>query len=379
MSVSRRLLLCALSIALSPPASGASEPARFKLISANGAAPLERELRAAGAAGYRVLDAAYGPGLDGRRRIVALMERGPRSGSYDYVVLAAAGDLDDEATRKVNALAAEGYRLARPGFLARRIEDWWLPPSAYDEQILLILTRASSARAYQYASISFQGFGHLERYLADRHREGFEILGLWNSARRLRFVLEKDLSSTTPTRPPTEVEADRYRLLIEAKKRSLRRRLNRAAAKGYRVIAAENQSINAPPMLLLEKTAEPSEALEYRFLHDPIKKKRKGKLERKLRKKAWHGYRVVADAVTPAMLTLERRPELAWPAQYLALSSRTPPGLPRNMERAVAEGFRFVTLLVEAGEATVLLEKLENPATAQGFEGPSAASGDAAE
>lgn len=336
--------------------SATAEPVNppFRLIQTRNSRTLQRDLRSAAQAGYRVLGATPGSTLDGKPLILVLMQRDPPAGGpVEYAVFAPSGDLDDETARsRMNALGNEGYRLAPGRLVTRRVEDFWLPQAAYEAQLTLILERCVSPRRFAYDVIRFDDFETFQHNLATRRAEGYEVLALVNSARRLRAVLARPLEAGAPDGEPRE-----YRLLMQATNRGLRRALKRAGSRGYRAIAAADASIHTPAMVLVEKGPAAPAIYAYRVLDDPVQKQRRGKLETKLNRHGSEGYRVVPGGSTESALLLELAPGTPARTQYRAIASRDPPGLPRALEQATGEGYRFVTMLADSDGTIVLLEK----------------------
>jgi len=348
-------LLGALTcVTAADPAPSTAAP--FRLIHTRNAETLGRDLQSAAGAGYRVLAASQGSTLDGKPLIVVLLQlASPTQGRYEYAVLASAGDLEDETTRReMNALGAQGYSLATGNLVARRIEDFWLPPAAYDAQLTLILERSTYSRRFTYDSIRFNEFEAFHERLAQRRGEGYEVLALVNSARRVRAVLGKPLDDAAGS---PDVGPRRYRLLLNARNRGLAHALKRAGARGYRAIAAADPSINAPAMVLVERAAEAPGAYGYRVLTHPLRRHRRGRLQHKLNRITERGYRVAPGSSTNSALLLEREPQSRHGWVYRIAASGEAPGLPRALDDATREGYRFVKMLVDADVTIVLLER----------------------
>ncbi|HXV76337.1 MAG TPA: hypothetical protein VD788_08455, partial [Candidatus Polarisedimenticolaceae bacterium] len=248
---------------------------RFMLLSAETPERLERRLVELGDAGYRLLGAATGVSAGGADRIAVLLESTAGSTDFDHAVVACDGRLESAGGPGIAHYASAGYRLLPAGVVVRRMEDFWLPESSYDDQMVLILERSSGLSAsYHYESVAFGSFERFHRSLADKQAGGFTLLGVWNSGRRLQALLER--SSTAE--PPPVPSGTSYRLLIQATRSGLRRAVRRAAGDGFRVVAAADPSIAGPPIVLLGKTGVPADDVTYRFVADVPKKLHKDKL-----------------------------------------------------------------------------------------------------
>jgi len=364
-----RSLLCALIVlvscwSLAGPVRGEEAVARFELVSSESPTALERQLRSAAERGYRMVAASIGAAVSGKQRVVVLMERvAADSGAWDYAVIETGGDFDAAVKgRSVNGLAADRFRLNPQGILGRPVNDWWTPESEQGEQALLILERTPRAPACSYLSIKVSGAKQFADEMAARYADGFHALGMWNAARSLRVVIER-------TRGESEAAIDQlagnepYHLLIGSTKMALSGQLDRAADRGYRVIDVADQSISAPPMILMKWNRGPGEGTEYDLMYEPGKKIRRDKLERKLNKRGRAGYRVAARAITPSVVVLERpaNPEVKTKIEYLALSSRDQPGIAPELENALSRGYRFLALLSYTDETVVVVERSKTP------------------
>jgi hypothetical protein len=355
------LILLLLTALPATPGRGEGPTPRFLLLESRDAETLERDLGRAAREGFRMLATAPAGTIDGKPRLVTLMERlRPGADAHEYAVLAPAGTLENtRALEALNALGAAGYRLGPRTIITRTIDDWWLPEESYDAQLTLVLERSAAPERYAYRSIRFHDPGAFEERLGELADEGFEVLAMVNSARRVRAILRRPLDAA---RPDARQEGRRYRVLFNARRHGMRKALKRSGAMGYRVVAGTEQSVLAPAMLLLELPAAPAAAHAYKVLSKPVKKHGKRKLEQKLNRRASRGFRVVPSGVTRTDLTLERRvgdDASAW--QYRVLSSREPPGLERALDEAIDRGYRFVALFTDSIETVALVERSANP------------------
>lgn len=359
MTTRQALAAAALAIAALAPAQ-----AGFRLVAGEDAEILERELRTAGAQGYRFLAAGEGLDVSGHSRVVVLLERDAAAGAvFEYSALACNGNLSDPQTRQaLEARTAEGYRLPADGILVRRRPEFWLPESGYDDQTVLILERSDPAARYVYDGVGFRNSETFHRTLAERRAAGFEILGLWNTGRKLQVVMERNSAAELPGATP--VADDEYRLLLIATRKVLKSKVNGAADRGYRLVDAEDPPTQGPPILLMRKSALPGDPIDYRFTKNVPGRMRKDKLEKKLNKRSSRGWRLPPEGITDAVLTLERvakqKPFEPHP-RYRIVSSGKLDGLPQALDRSVAEGYRFVRLFVEPSRTSALLEKPAAP------------------
>ncbi len=339
----------------------------YRFLTLDSPARLERELRDSAAEGYRVVAAAQGVSLDGGSQVSVLLQSS--TGGYEYAVLTTTGKLDDSSQRaRWDELAERGFRLGPGNLMAKQVEEFWLPESAYEDQILMILERPptdpGNPRAFTYETVSFTGFRRFGIELQQRAREGFSTVALLNTGRKLSAVMEKAADGRDRDR-----ESDAYRLVLKAKRRGLKHSLNRESARGYRVLASADQTIKAPPVVLLARDGTSAEPQQFKFVKNPLRKIRKGKLARKLNKRARKGFRVERRAVSTGLIPM-RRPRGTRRSRekleiYRTLSSNDVAAVSRQLEKAAAEGYRFLAMFVAAGETTVVME-LPSPASTGG-------------
>jgi hypothetical protein len=328
----------------------------FRLLSGERPDSIQHKLRAAAEQGFEVVSAEIGAALTGRDRIVVLMQRRRDDGtSTDYRVVNSPQNFDESIDGpSVNDLAAEGYRIHPRGILGRSVGDWWLSDSEY-EQVVVLMARSDPARAYEYESLVFAGPERFHSETAELHAAGFEAVGILNVGRRLRVIMERPSDRRAP---PENAHGDRpYDVVIAATPRSAIRALHRGAKSGYRILGAVDQSIHAPPLVLLGGTDGAPDVEHYEFMAGVSDKVRTGKLEMRLNQKNRAGYRVVASSITETRLVLERPRIRSGELDYLVLSTKKPPGLPRAMEQATALGYRFLDMFLTADGVVALLER----------------------
>jgi hypothetical protein len=351
-------VLLAAALSLFPlVAAGAAEGQAFELITAERPETVERKIRSAADQGYEVLSAGMGRSLMGEPRIVVLLARATLGDPpVEYAVLSSSDDFDGRGSgRSVNDLAAEGFRLRRDGVLARQVADWWLPESAYEEQLVLLMEREAPSPGYRYGSLVFAGSERFARESAERRADGFAPVGIVNAGRRLRVILERPLGGGPPS--PGAHDSRPYDVVVTATPHAATRALEREARNGYRILDSVEQSIHAPPLFLLSAADGRPAFTRYRFVDKPAERLRKKRLEHKLNKRALDGYRVVPGALTTSRIAVGRPREGGPPVAYRVVSSRRPPGLSRALENAIDDGYDFLAMMVVADETAVLLEK----------------------
>ena len=339
-------------------AAGDESQTRFRLVTAKDAEGLERRLQLAAGDGYTMLTAAQGIDVTGRPKIAALLER-VEDGPVAFRVLTCSGSLQEPAIRDaLAALGAEGYRLAPGGITARKIEDFWLPESAYEDQMLLILEKFEDGATYGFQSLAFGDYDPFYRALDERRAEGCDVVGMWNTGRNLQIVLQQ---RTDEEASRGAYAVDGHRLLLMATRLVLADKLESAASEGYRILAAEDPSTTGPPVILMEKIADSDNVIDYKFLDDVPVRQTTDMVAKKLNKKGRKAWQIARGGTTAEVITVERPHQEALRttrAEYRMISSRSAPGLTQVLEEAVAEGFEFVRLYVEPDETTVLVERV---------------------
>lgn len=323
-------------------------------------AALETRLQLTASRGYRLIATAEGTDLSGRSRVAVLLERDASGAKYEYAVRSGTGDLSDASMRRtIDPLFGQGYRFSSVGFVVRRWPEIWLPESAYDDQATLILERdADSDMQWSYASLGFGTETTFYRALDDHRRQGFEILGLWNTDRKLQLILQRPADRDRPAASYTSDQD--YRLLLIATRTVLKSRLNSMSKQGYRVREAEDPPTVGPPMLLVQRSAEAGKALKYRFFKSVRKRMRNDRFAEKLNKRALNGWRLTPGGLTDSAYVLQRNPK--WKkgqpsASYRLLSSSNAAELASDIAGAMEDGCTLVTMVVEPSRTSVLLEK----------------------
>jgi hypothetical protein len=361
------LLLLAMLIPGAPRALGGDDGS-YVLLQAGGPESLQRKLRGPAADGYRILGACHGLDLQGNDRVVALLEKSAAAAApYEYVALGVSGDLGREGVLdRVNELGAEGYRLFQRHVFAQPAIDWWLPAEGYDDQMTLILERGPQAAPREYEALAYSTPQAFQQRLDEHVAAGFDVLGLWNTYRRPRLLLERALDDRVPA---SEAAGDGdYRMLVVSTRHGLKRALERYGLEGYRIYDSADQAVLAPPIVILERSADPTEAMKFKLLKQPFEKIRKDKLEKKLNKRGRRGFRALPRSLTGTLLILQREGKRADapPLEYRALSSKSAPGIPRGMQELVPRGFRFVAMFHGSDETTVLLAREREGGTTAG-------------
>jgi hypothetical protein len=332
-----------------PPSSG------YRLLNADDAAELEKRLNSAAAEGFALVAVAGGTDVAGKPRLAALMQRGSGPAA-DYRVVACASAGADGARDELAKLGAEGYRLEPQTITARMLRDVNLPESAYDDQLTLVLARHDDGARFEFSSLSFGDFEPFQNELTRVRGEGHELLGMWNTGRKLEVILQR---RTGPSPVAAMRLAVEHRLLLPPTRLVLGNKLESLAGEGFRILAATEPSITGPSIILLERSAITSNVVDYKLVDDLPSRQKQDTVAKRLNKLAYKGWRVSRLGVTAETLALER--PKGWvhiePFDYRMVSSRRAPGLEPALDQAVRNGYAFVRLFVEPDETTVLVEK----------------------
>jgi hypothetical protein len=342
-----------LSILLPVSVVVAAEPS-FRVVSATDEAALEHALDSSGADGYRLVAAGEGLDVSGVSRVVVLLRRS--FSPCRYKVVASSGDLTAEAADGViAAAAAEGYRLRSAGVVARGRPGFFLPESQHASKTSLIFERDDAAGTWSYVGVAFRDPDSFESDLAGRWEAGFDVVGLWNTGRKLEVLLERDARATSARTSGS----GQYRLLLLATRKVLLSKMNGAADRGYRVVAAEEPPTAGPPILLMRRAGPADARIDYGFAKNLPQRLDRGDLAARLDKLSSSGWRVVPDGVTHDVLALERAVD--WSAtksegpRHRVVSSGRVEELAASLEQAERDGYRFLHLFVEPSRTSVLL------------------------
>ena len=350
-AVIRFALVSCLVVACS---AGALAADRFRFVATDRLDRLEAMLDEQGQAGYRLFDVARGVGVDGKSSVAVLLKH-QAAGPVDFVVIRTAADFGgDETLVRLKELGAQGYRLDGRAILAEPVDEFWLPDTQYEDRVTMILERGPDAAPREIAAIPFGDFKKFHATVRDHARDGFEILALRNSGRRLRLFMER---VDAGPRPAAGAKAE-YRLLLPENPHGVRVKLKGLSDEGWRILAAEDQSVSSPPMLLLGRETGETRKLRYKFIRNPENKRLRGSFEKKLSARGRKGDRVSPGGFTATRLFTQRRtaPSRRGEWEYRVLSARRSPRLLTDMQALLDQGFRYLAMFHESGETTVVLE-----------------------
>jgi len=320
----------------------------YRIVEAADEAAYERQLNAATEAGFELVSCTMGLSADGRDRLLALMERAHTGeGAPGKVrVLTTSGALDTATMEPINALAQQSFTVI--DVLVRPLPDWWIPDQSYQTQLIWILSHDPHGNAPGYELRSLSTAGQFEEQLAAQSRA---VVALLASGRRIHALLGGDDDDR-------DSDDGRYRLLIESRRHQLRRKLNRASRKGYEIIHAVSSTVNAPPLLLLERSAY-GRPRTYKIVAKPLELHRRGRLASTLTSLGDEGFELIPQTLLAADWIAAQSTETSAPSsrrQFRLISSRD--GDPAQLASgALEEGFEFVALLTAPAETMILMQQ----------------------
>jgi hypothetical protein len=149
-----------------------------------------------------------------------------------------------------------------------------------------------------------------------------------------------------------EAQDDRYLLLATERTGTMQQEINKAAARGFRVVAASPKE-SSEVVVLLEQT-------EGKYEYLLLAAARTATLQREISDAAEAGYRIVPRAVTgkgdEVVVLMEKGAEDLASAQYQVLSTERTGTLQKEISEASANGYTLVAL-AGRGEYVAILER----------------------
>jgi hypothetical protein len=149
-----------------------------------------------------------------------------------------------------------------------------------------------------------------------------------------------------------EAQGDRYLLLATERTGTMQQEINDAAAKGFRVVAA-NSTEGSEVVVLLEQTKD---RYEYRL----VATTRTGTLQHEINEAAEAGYRLIPRAVTrkggELLVLMEKSAEGPANAQYQVLATERTGTLQKEISQAAVNGYTLIAL-AKRGEHVAILER----------------------
>ena len=152
-------------------------------------------------------------------------------------------------------------------------------------------------------------------------------------------------------------------MLVESRRNHLRRKLNRASREGYAVIHAVPSTVNAPPILLLERSAS-AQPRKYKIVAKPLELHRRGRLAGTLTTLGEGGFELIPQTLLAADWVAAQPADASAPSsrrRFRLISSRDG-DLAQLATGALGEGFAFVALLTAPAETMILMQRADEAA-----------------
>lgn len=301
---------------------------------------MDKELREAAAAGYRV---AAGAGA----HLLILEKVADPSAPYEYSVL---------NKERLGDAAARGFRVLPRTVDA--LENWGFA----DAEWVMEKSPGSQDR-YEYLILDTTLTSTIEREISQAAQKGYTAVG-FVSYKHMRLAIMEKTAGGDPVQPDPSLET-RYKLLSTERTSTMQKELNQAA--GYRLVDGSP----ANTAMLLEKVSTPGKSFQYQFCATV----KVSTLEKEINQLAVEGYRFHPLAlgvreVRPlgifggTMLTeytavMEKASDPSGFFQYHIVAASRESTMAKEINQAWATGFRVVATVIpyESQENIVIMER----------------------
>lgn len=275
--------------------------------------------------------------------------------------------------KELNELAAQGFRLERVAKslvaddMAALVSREAAPPPASAETTTTTVTTASGPR-YEYKVLATRRTGTMDKEITEAAGQGYEIRGLTSMFRPGIAMFVGDETAVVMERPAGET-ARRfdYKLLSTRREKTMQKELEGAIASGFEPVEmVRGQDNNAASILIgpqfvntiiLGRRAGATEAgaaREYKFLTTT----KVSTMEREMNRAVAEGYRFHMGA--PDMLMLlsrERGAKGPAPVMYKLLATRKTGTMQKELLQEAAVGYRYLATSNGLGGLTAVLER----------------------
>ena len=333
-----------------PPKDKLDLTQRYFMLETNQRSTLEKELKQAAAAGFRIVAGS-------RATQSYIMEKvAEPTNAYEYVLLVLVSvQLNAETMQKrLNEAAANGFRL-----MPRKMDQWG------DELLGMMEKEPGGQERYQYLVLDTMRNSTLQKEMAQAVREGYSIVALLSTVRHVA-ILEKRASS--PSGPPAapadllEVASGQRYLwlatnstawLVSNATGALKKELKEAAASGYQNVVGALGS-RMPTVLVLERVAEPGPDHEYLLLDV----QKASTLQKEMNQAGAKGFRLLPGTMTQLgyemVAVMEKAPGSEQHYEYAVLLAFDKTAQ-QDLVRLVEEGYRLLGM--SEGGSEVMLER----------------------
>jgi hypothetical protein len=375
-SVVTYLSLLLVSLTVAAQETGPANE-RYRLLGTRRISTMRKELEEAVAAGYRVQAGT----LRSTEITILLKKAAEPSDSLEYVLL------DERRIRdlrkRLNELGAEGFRLLPTTVMQA---DLWS-----GEPILAVMEKSHTG-TYEYI-VQEDNLVSSSEEINEVANRGYNVVGAVNredmmtpffaifekaGVSRAQDSVKEDEVSTQPRSKTAEGQKSgldqRYLTTWDSGTGSVRKKIDKAAAKGYRVVLASRVYYDygedhRKMAVILEKVAAPPDTYKYMLLADSGI----STLEKELNEAASAGFRLVpctviskdhswmGDAGTEIVAVMENPPAPAGRYEYLLLSRHGTDSLPEGMAHALDLGYQVVAMVSLYSRLVLFLEKTCSP------------------
>lgn len=225
----------------------------------------QKELSEVAAADYRAL-ARSGP------HILVLEKLGQPLGKYEYFL----PDPKIGCQKGLDEGAAKGFRVH---------------PRTIGVLGGVLMEKAPNPQnRYQYLVLKTKRISTLQKELEEASQKGYGVAGIGVEELDYALIMEKlvempgEIATPPAEKSPVDLR-ERYLILETSKTSAMKKELNEASAKGYRVVASSASQL----IMILEKLAAPSDASDYLLLATT----RTSALQKELNEAAATGFRLL--------------------------------------------------------------------------------------
>jgi len=331
----------------------------YGLLQANLITTMERELHAAGSAGYRVVNAgAFGPvagyffGLSGvsGQAVAFLLEKSEPSEKYEYRIWGEGGSigwssagnrLAQKLQNKLNEAATAGFHLL-PSCTFGREATLFLGNGQHN---LICMERRGSllTQRYEYQVVHDGGLKKLHEKSELLLQQGYTVVAFdelgANFAILERLADRSSRSSTTPN------HAQPYLVLTTNRVSAMQKDLNEKARAGYRL-----RDVCFSPnghQVILQQESNPAGAYEYETISFGDKE-----FEQKIEENGKRGFHMYPRTLGTDLI-MEKEPGSDSQYHYVFAAGKTPQDVFAKIDEEKQQGFKLLGL-VGAG---ILLEQ----------------------
>ena len=336
----------------------------YGFLQTNRVTTMEQELNAAGAAGYRVVNAGpfglvsgYIFGMNGQALAFLLEKSGPPA-AYQYRVWGDTGSISlngvgnkiaKKLADKLNAEAAAGFRLLPACTFSR----WTLTFLAYGGgNNIICMEKPSSVpiKVYEYQVVHDGNLKKLHEKLEPFFQQGFTVVALDEATTNFAILERPAGDGSSPSAAASHTLP--YTILITNRVSSMLKDMNEKARAGYR-LRDVGFAANAH-RVILQQEPNPKGVYEYESISFGDKE-----LVRKIEENGKRGFRLCPRTLTTDLL-MEKSPGSDLQYHYAIVSGESLTKVFAKIDDEKQQGFRLLGL-VGGG---IFLEKIE-PAEAQ--------------